>query len=1295
MEFPMPAPVCLIENSPGGELRVQQEALRVLEEIAQPVVVVSIAGLYRTGKSYLMNKLAGRTTGFSLGSTVQSHTKGIWMWVLPHPRRAGHALVLLDTEGLGDVEKGDTKNDTWIFSLAVLLSSTLVYNSKGTIDQYALDQLHYVSELSERIKVKAAGEGGRQEREDSAEFVRFFPAFVWAVRDFTLQLELDGRPITEDEYLENGLKLKPGSSQRAQLHNLPRECIRQFFPARKCFVFVQPASRKDLPRLEELREDQLEPEFREQGDRFCRHVWETSQPKTLPGGHVVTGAMLGTLAVTYVDAIRSGAVPCLESAVLALAQMENSAAVGEAVAAYEGLLERRAALPTESVAELLELHAQCEREALRVFMARAFKDDDRLFQGELMRHMEEQKQRLFERNEQASSDRCTAVLLELWDELDDRIGQSVYAVPGGYQRFLDDRQEMVERYRQLPGKGVKADAVLQEFLQAKEAMAQSILQADAALTEKQKEMAAQQARAEAAEREQQVLQQREAELQQKLEDQERSFQENMQQLEQRLGDEREKLLEEQGKMVDQKLKEQEALLKEGFRKESERMEREIQRLQQQSQEIQKPSWLQSALGTLCDVASFVLPGFAGKAIGAATNFFRRLHLTDLTCQPPDPGVSLPTAAPSRGAGGPRFQPTPRLDGRNVFVSLSATRNTNGNVGNGSAAWGWQKGPPPCPPQLPSALLPPGAMEKPICLIENSPGGELRVQQEALRVLEEIAQPVVVVAIAGLYRTGKSYLMNKLAGKDQGGFSLGSTVQSHTKGIWMWVLPHPRRAGHALVLLDTEGLGDVEKGNVQNDAWIFALAVLLSSTLVYNSLGTIDQYALEQLHYVSELSERIKVKAAGEGDRQEGEDSAEFVRFFPAFVWAVRDFALQLELDGREITEDEYLENSLKRREGQPRKLDLPKKCLRQSFPSRKCFVFDRPAPRRDLPRLEQLPESALSPEFLEQARRFCSYIHQHAGTKTLPGGHVVTGTLLGTLAVTYVDAIRSGAVPCLESAVLALAQMENSAAVGEAVAAYEGLLERRAALPTESVAELLELHAQCEREALRVFMARAFKDDEQQYQRQLKDTLDSRRVELCRRNKEASSERCMAALRDLSQELEERVREGTYSVPGGYQRLLADQREMAERYQLVPGKGLMAAEMLQQFLKSKETVAQAVLQTDQSLTDRQKEIEAERARAEAAEREAQLRQELQARTEQLLQDQERSHQEHVQQLTAKMEQERGQLLAEQERALALKLQEQAQLLREGFQGEAAQLRQQIQNLSWAMSQPRSPDCVVL
>ncbi len=48
-------------------------------------------------------------TGFALGNTIESKTKGIWMWCVPHPCKEGHTLVLLDTEGLGDVAKVRTR----------------------------------------------------------------------------------------------------------------------------------------------------------------------------------------------------------------------------------------------------------------------------------------------------------------------------------------------------------------------------------------------------------------------------------------------------------------------------------------------------------------------------------------------------------------------------------------------------------------------------------------------------------------------------------------------------------------------------------------------------------------------------------------------------------------------------------------------------------------------------------------------------------------------------------------------------------------------------------------------------------------------------------------------------------------------------------------------------------------------------------------------------------------------------------------------------------------------------------
>ncbi|XP_054855171.1 guanylate-binding protein 1-like isoform X2 [Eublepharis macularius] len=502
------------------------------------------------------------------------------MWCLPHPQRPDHMLVLLDTEGLGDVQKGNTQNDAWIFALAVLLSSTFVYNSMGTIDQNALEKLHYVAELTKKIHAKSSGRC--QEEENSAEFVRFFPAFIWAVRDFTLQLKIDGRTITEDEYLENALKLQQGNTEQIQKCNIPRLCIRKFFPSRKCFTFDRPANKRKLHQLEELKEEDLEPDFLEPVINFCEHIWNTSQPKTVPGGRIVSGAMLANLTKNYVEAINSGQVPCLENAVLALAEIENAAAVREAVSRYEELMEKRMKLPTETVEELLGVHAECEREATGGFMARAFGDHIEKFQADLVRNLQQKKDEFCKRNEQVSSDRCLAVLMDLSQELEDAITNGIYCVPGGYRRFLGKLLEIEEKYRLVPGKGIQADKALEEFLKSKRSVAESILQMDKTLSEKEKEIEAERARAQEAQLQQQLLEQEQAKLAQMVEDQKRSHEEQLQQLQEKVEREKQVLQEETEKMVQHKLKEQEQLLKEGFDQQAREMQSEIQHLKEKN-----------------------------------------------------------------------------------------------------------------------------------------------------------------------------------------------------------------------------------------------------------------------------------------------------------------------------------------------------------------------------------------------------------------------------------------------------------------------------------------------------------------------------------------------------------------------------------------------------------------------------------------------------------------------------------------------------------------------------------------
>ncbi|XP_058159187.1 guanylate-binding protein 6-like isoform X1 [Dasypus novemcinctus] len=566
---------------------------------------------------------------------------------------------------------------------------------------------------------------------------------------------------------------------------------------------------------------------------------------------------------------------------------------------------------------------------------------------------------------------------------------------------------------------------------------------------------------------------------------------------------------------------------------------------------------------------------------------------------------------------------------------------------------------------------------PLCLVKNKKG-QLSVNQKALRILDKISQPVVVVAIVGLNHTGKSYLMNRLA-RENNGFPLGSTVQSGTKGIWMWCVPHPSKPDHTLVLLDTEGLGDVEKGDPENDSWIFALAVLLSSAFIYNSMSTIYNDALEQLHYVTKLTELIRAKSSPNSCGEE--DATGFANFFPDFIWTVRDFTLELKVQGRPIKEDEYLEYALKSIPGEHPKVknaNKSRECIRHFFPERKCFVFDRPRNEKKLLAcIENVLENQLNPKFRDQSNNFCSYIYTHARTKTLRHGVKVTGNRLGTLVVTYVDTINSGEVPCLENAVTTLAQRENSVAVQKAADHYSEQMAQRVKLPTDTLQELLDVHMGCETEAIAIFMDYSFKDDKQEFYKELLEIIKKKKEDFMLQNEEASANYCQTKLIDLSKVLMENIAAGTFCMPGGH-KLYIEAKEMIEwEYWQIPRKGVKVNEVLQNFLQSQVVIETTILLSDKALTYRQETITVEWAKKEAAEKEQKLLRQKQKEQEKQMAAQERSLRENITQLKNKLESKRDNSLREIERLLDHMLMMQKDVLNEVFRNKFEEMNADI------------------
>ncbi|XP_067218443.1 guanylate-binding protein 1-like [Chanodichthys erythropterus] len=602
----MPSPICLVENV-NGSLCVCKGAIEFLSRIKEPVVVVSVVGLYRTGKSYLMNRLAGQQSGFALGNTIESKTKGIWMWCVPHPYKEGHTLVLLDTEGLGDVDKGDSKNDGWIFCLAVLLSSTLVYNSRGTINNDAVEKLHYVSELAEKIKIRSA-EAAEEEEEDS-KYVIFFPSFIWVVRDFTLELEIDGKKVTEDEYLEFALQLKKGVNKKISDYNLPRQCIRTYFPSRNCFVFPSPASPEKMTHLESLEERDLVPDFRKVTGRFCDHIFDKSFVKTLKGGHKVTGKLLGNLVQIYVDTISSGKVPCLDNAVVTLANLENQAAVQEALKVYHSGMEVVKNKFPVSVDDISSEHQKFSSLATAEFMKRSFKDEKGEYLTKLVEDIDTCYLELLEENEMASERKCRDLLKNLFSDMNNRLQNGEYSQSGGYELYCRDRDTIVEQYRREPNKGVSAEAVLNEFLNERGAEANSILYTDTKLTENDKKI--QEEKEKNALLEQKCKEEEEKRIEsERMVHAERERQEDrMRQMKEKFKQEMEQQQQEMDRAIESKLKEREELLNKGFREKADLMDEEIKNLKKEKEEKSSGGFMKDYVMPIVGAVKEVLPAF--------------------------------------------------------------------------------------------------------------------------------------------------------------------------------------------------------------------------------------------------------------------------------------------------------------------------------------------------------------------------------------------------------------------------------------------------------------------------------------------------------------------------------------------------------------------------------------------------------------------------------------------------------------------------------------------------------------
>jgi len=167
------------------------------------------------------------------------------------------------------------------------------------------------------------------------------------------------------------------------------------------------------------------------------------------------------------------------------------------------------------------------------------------------------------------------------------------------------------------------------------------------------------------------------------------------------------------------------------------------------------------------------------------------------------------------------------------------------------------------------------------------------------------------------------------------------------------------------------------------------------------------------------------------------------------MWVVRDFALQLiDAEGEPICPKDYLEIALETQKGFSDSVEQKnriRRLLKNFFRDRDCCTMIRPLTNEE--NLQNLPDMDLEElrgDFVEQVISLRRKVINRIKPKTL-NGRKLSGSMLATLANTYVKAINNGAIPNIESAWSYLCKSECRKAMDEATKLAKQVLEVQAA----------------------------------------------------------------------------------------------------------------------------------------------------------------------------------------------------------------------------------------------------------
>ncbi|KAF4530060.1 hypothetical protein B566_EDAN013964 [Ephemera danica] len=291
----------------------------------RPVAVISIAGMFRKGKSFFLNFILrylksrddpqwidsqyGHLEGFDWRPDHEGVTSGIIIW--PEVFVVNNvAIVLIDTQGLYESNK-NTVEDTYIMVLSFLFSSLQILNHQEGLNSTDLKNFEFFAKYGIALESKTTK-------------IKGFQNLMFLIRDWKFEnLHAYGLK-SGNEYLDHFLK----TTINEELHSV-RETLKQFEGV-DCFLMPYPG--ETVARHPDFKGSmkQIESSFLDNMKDLVEGLIANVKPKKLLGKEA-NGECVIQFMKNYIERLNCGDLPPPKSVIQTIESSDYKSAMEEKV----------------------------------------------------------------------------------------------------------------------------------------------------------------------------------------------------------------------------------------------------------------------------------------------------------------------------------------------------------------------------------------------------------------------------------------------------------------------------------------------------------------------------------------------------------------------------------------------------------------------------------------------------------------------------------------------------------------------------------------------------------------------------------------------------------------------------------------------------------------------------------------------------------------------------------------------------------------------------------------------------